>query len=123
MQDILQKAKEFLEKLNKYGALLKETAPGFVFEILFAYFLEMELIQLEYEVKVNPSSEKSIDFLHRTQSRNHICFELHRPDSDDEIERSWQSVTDPDSGQIYGYALELSSDNPNDHLRPEAQTI
>ena len=120
MEDFVSKARNFLEKLGRYGDLLKKTEPSHMFEIIFAYSFEVEGISLEYEAKLRDSSGKSADFLYTTQDDKKLCFELYRPEQSKPIKEEIERLSKQSE---WGYALELSSRDEREHFRPEAQTI
>jgi hypothetical protein len=118
MEELLDKARRFLQELGRYGDLAKQTEPSRTFEILFAYFFELEGVRLQYEASLKEDDSKKVDFLYQTESEKKLGFELYRPEQSDPIKEEIKQRTDS-----FGYTLELSSRDERKHLRPEAQTV
>ena len=113
---------------GKYSRIIRaveSTRPpdaSFVFEALFAYALERHGSSPGYEVNINPENSSTVDFILPEQNGSRLCFELVSPNMSDELaHEAGPRVTDAEGGSVYGAVLH--SDNPNQHLRPEAQTI
>jgi len=117
-----------LSLLNRYGKLLsklEEVSPppdSFVFEAMFAYVSEKSRLSFQYEIKVNPNNNTTVDFVYEEIDKYKLCFELFSPD----LSESLKIETEPKGTDIEGirsYEVLLESNQSNEHLRPEAQTI
>lgn len=117
-----QESTERLQITGRYKYLLERlktaelTYWSFVFEILFADEFELNGICLDYEVNINPSNDKSIDFIHHAEGDTKFLFELVRP--------AMSEILQTENNQrLYKDGVMLSTDHANEKLRPEAQTI
>ncbi|MEW6408550.1 MAG: hypothetical protein AB1488_00315 [Nitrospirota bacterium] len=73
-----------LAKTGRYNKLTKKLTSSknrielnsFVFESYFAYDFESKDRPLEYEIKLLPNSDDTVDFLYKTRNGMRICFDL-----------------------------------------------
>lgn len=128
MRENFENIKSELSLLNRYGKLLsklEEVSPppdSFIFEAMFAYVSEKSGLSFQYEINVNPNNNTTIDFVYEEIDKYKLCFELLSPD----LSESLKMETEPQCTDIEGiksYEVLLESNQPNEHLRPEAQTI
>ena len=128
MQMKFENIKRELIKHNKYSKLigkLDETSPpprSFIFEAVFAYSSIKSDLDLQYEINVTPNNNTTIDFVCEIDDKHKLCLELLRPDLSEPL----RVATEPQNTDIDGvksWEVLLESNHPNEHLRPEAQTI
>ena len=124
----LENIKQELSTLSRFSKLLSKLdevcppADSFVFEALFAYETMKSDLNFQYEVNVNPNNDKTVDFVYEEINKYKFCCELLSPDLSDTLKQA----TEPQSTDIEGvksWEVVLESNHPNEHLRPEAQTI
>ena len=112
-----------LEKLGKYGTLVKKLRDSnmrnmsFAFEALFAYCLESNGMSLDYEKNLNSKNDSDVDFYYQKGDYGY-GFELLRPEMKDELKAEYLKI---DDNGLFG--VELTQDYDKEYLRPEAQTI
>ncbi len=121
----VQESIERLRLTERYNYILDhlETSGStnwpFVFEMLFADEFKLHGLYLNYEVNINPSNDKTIDFIYQAEGNTKFLFELVRP----EMSEILQSEYDQKMYRDGVNGVMLSSDNAKNKLRPEAQTI
>jgi hypothetical protein len=110
---------KFLEQTEKHGQLLakwnKQNSADIRFEVLFAYWCESNGLSLNYEVGVNPATDKTVDFNFITNNGVTFNLELVRPDLNKGIRKHLTGDV------LQGYLLK--SDHPNEDFRTCAQQI
>jgi len=118
----------YLKPLNRYNSIIRKVENSdppndpFIFEALFAFLFEKNGISLEYEVNVNPDNNTTVDFIYTKENRKKFCFELLSPDMSSDLKRQCAPEETEING-IHYYGGLLLSNNPNQHLKPQAQTI
>jgi hypothetical protein len=124
----LENIKRELAKHNKYSSLiakLDEIFPPprpFIFEAVFAYMSVKSNLDFRYEINITPNNNTTVDFVYGINDKYKLCFELLRPD----LSAPLKVATEPQNTDIDGvksWEVLLESNHPNEHLRPEAQTI
>jgi hypothetical protein len=127
---MLQNLDVVLDKLRgtgRYTRLIKRIEQSesnnasLVFEALFAYSFEVKELALEYERNVNRENNTSVDFVHEDKVRDEFCFELVSPEMSEELKKEFYKPTEKESIETYG--VDLSTNHPNQFLRPEALTL
>ena len=128
MKPDFENIKSYIAKLNKYHKLiskLDEVSPppdSFIFEAIFAYVTEKSGLSFQYEKNINPNNNTDVDFVLEKNDKYKLCFELLSPDLSDPLKTATElQYTDIEG--IKSYEVLLESNHPNEHLRPEAQTI
>ncbi len=114
---------ERLEALGRYSSLVNELSSdfpemSFVFEALFANYLESNEINLDYEVNVNANNNSSVDFCFQIGRHSKFYFELVRPKMKDELKEKYNATGDEGF-----HGVSLRGNHEKEYLRPEAQTI
>jgi hypothetical protein len=123
MNSYLVEVTNHLEKLGKYGSLVKKLRDSnmrnmpFVFEALFAYCFESNGMSLDYEKNLNSNNDSGVDFYFQ-KGDYEFGFELLRPEMKDELKAEYLRI---DDNSLFG--VELTQDHDKEYLRPEAQTI
>jgi hypothetical protein len=109
----------YLEQSGRYAQLLakwhERNDDEIRFEVLFAYWCESRSLSLNYEVRVNPDNEKTVDFNFSTNNNVTVNLELVRPDLNIGIRN--QLIGDILQGYI------LTSDHEDPDFRTCAQLI
>jgi hypothetical protein len=117
-----------LRETGRYPTLVRNLesadwpARSFIFEAIFAGKFEAAKCPLRYEASVNRSSTESMDFAYPATGTPRVCFELVSPRMSDPLRRNYGPHATPIPGLLVEGAS-LSGDDPDEHLRPEAQTI
>jgi len=115
----------FLESKNNYSVLINlfqsQKTKGHAFELYFAYSMEHNGIELEYERKAR--EDKTVDF-YCAYNGNEIWFELVSPDMNqalkDNIE---QQLKDTENDGVSHYEVLLTNDHNNPNYNCDAQLI
>lgn len=127
MIQYFKKIKDELSGIDRYKRLISEVnkvyppLDSFLFEAIFAYHAEKSGLPFKYEVNVNPYNDTTVDFVF-TDDEYKFCCELLCP----ELSESLKLATTPQNTDIEGikyYEVNMGSNHPNEHMRPEAQTI
>ena len=117
----------YLASLPSYGKLvtnLERYCPpptSIIFEAIFAYLAEKSGLRLSYEVRINDTNNKTVDFVHENQDYR-LCLELVSPGESSHIKEAMTPKATNING-VQNYEILLYSSNACGHLRPEAQTI
>lgn len=128
MKRQLRELIELLRATGRYKALVEKLESAdwpprsFIFEAIFASKFEAANHALRYEASVNKSSTESMDFVYPATGAPRVCFELVSPRVSDAV----RLASGPHPTTIPGLDVEetfLHSADPDEHLRPEAQTI
>ena len=118
----IQESIERIKLTGNYKKLLdrlqsaESANQSFKFELLFANEFELNNISLLYEDNINPANNNTIDFVYQAGENAKILFELVRPEMSEVLQSEWEQ-------NLYTDGVLLSSDNDDEKLRPEAQTI
>ena len=127
MKHDFEKIQDDLAGIDRYKKLIlkvNEVYPpldSFLFEAFFAHSAEKSGLRFQYEVNVNLCNETTVDFVIE-EDEYKFCCELLSPDLSDSL----KLATTPQNTDIDGvkyYEVLMEGNHPNEHLRPEAQTI
>ena len=125
LRDIVDVA-AYLDRMGQYAALLERyhNTPedrSIWFEMVFAYWLHDAGLAPAYEVNVNPTTARTVDFA-ADYSGLAYHMELVRIENSDQIQAHLEAQRD--AGKMMpGYELLLKSDAPNPFFRTAAQLI
>jgi hypothetical protein len=121
----VQESIERLKHTGRYTYILDHIKTSeltnwpYVFEMLFADEFVLHGLYLDYEANINPSNDKTIDFIYHAEGKTKFLFELVRPEMSTILQSEYdQKMYRDDVDDVM-----VSSDNANEKLRPEAQTI
>jgi len=127
-KDDLENIKEELSKLDRFQKLLSKLhevslpADSFVFEALFACETAKSALDFQYEININSNNDTTVDFVYEEICKYKLCCELISPDIGDILKHATEPQ-DTDIEGIKSWEVVLEDNHPNEHLRPQAQTI